>query len=61
MSPTINFRIAMKNKNNNCLLPKLGKIRYITDKSRPDILFATNLLCTKAVEPPDVFVDGTIK
>ena len=61
MSPAINFRTAIKNDNNESLLPILGKIRYVVDKTRPDLLFATNLLCTKAVNPPDVFIQGSVK
>jgi hypothetical protein len=61
MTTAVNFRKADCDETNVSLLPILGKIRYITDKSRPDILFATNLLCTKANNPPNVFVEGTIK
>jgi hypothetical protein len=61
MSPVINFRNAIKNENNESLLPILGKIRYVADKTRPDILYATNLLCTKAVNPPDEFIYATAK
>jgi hypothetical protein len=47
MSPAINFRTAINDKINDSLLPVLGKVRYVVDKTRPDIL------CTKAVDPPN--------
>jgi hypothetical protein len=61
MTPTVNFRVLKKDETNESILPILGKIRYVADKTRPDILFATNLLCTKALNPPIEFMQGTIK
>jgi hypothetical protein len=61
MSPTINYRVLQTNDNNPSLLPATGKIRYCADKSRPDILFAINMISTQTEKPHDEFVGATMK
>ena len=61
MKTNVNFRLLNQNENNISLLPATGKIRYCADKSRPDILFAINLISTQTEKPNDEFVEATIK
>lgn len=46
MSNTINLRIAKPNPENKLLLPITGTLRYLTDRTRPDILVATGSIST---------------
>ena len=41
MLNTMNLRTAEANSNNNSLLPVTGKLRFLADRCRPDILVAT--------------------
>ena len=46
MATSINLRITEPNNNNNSLLPITGKLRYLADRTRPDILEATEEVST---------------
>lgn len=52
MSNTTNLRIAEPNIENESLLPITGKLRYLADRSRPDILVATGEMSTGGAEAP---------
>jgi hypothetical protein len=58
-----NVKKSMLPTNNYCVLqiPATGKIRYCADKSRPDILFAINMISTQTEKPHDEFVGATMK
>lgn len=54
MSTDINLREALPNMNNESLLPTTGKLRYIADRGRPDILQALGDVSTGgSVNPSD--------
>ena len=62
MSDTTNLRIAIPNSDNDSLLPVTGKLRYIADRTRPDILVATGEISTGgATDPSDEHVKTAIK
>ena len=57
MSSTTNLRTAVTNNNNESLLPVCGKLRYLADRCRPDILLATGEISTGgATNPSDLHV-----
>ncbi len=41
MLNTMNLRTAAANNNNSSLLPITGKLRFVADRCRPDVLVAT--------------------
>jgi hypothetical protein len=49
MSSTINLRDELPNPENVSLLPVTGSLRFICDRTRPDILVATGELSTGAI------------
>ena len=54
MSSTTNLREAIPNPNNESLLPITGKLRFLADRTRPDILVALGEVSTGgASEPSD--------
>lgn len=57
MSTTSNLRVAVPNSNNESLLPFTGKLRFLADRTRPDILVALGEVSTGgANEPSDEHV-----
>jgi len=52
MSTTTNLRVAEPNKSNESLLPITGKLRYLADRTRPDILVALGEVSTGGAESP---------
>lgn len=52
MTPSTNLRIAEPNKANNSLLPDTGKLRYLADRTRPDILTALGEVSTGGADQP---------
>ena len=46
MSTTVNLRTAKPNPENESLLPITGTLRYLADRTRPDILVATGCMST---------------
>jgi len=52
MATSTNLRIAEPNINNDSLLPITGKLRYLADRTRPDILVATGEVSTGGAENP---------
>jgi len=52
MSPHYNLRIELPNPNNDSLLPVTGKLRFITDRTRPDILVSVGEISTGGAEHP---------
>jgi hypothetical protein len=52
MANTTNLRVAEPNTNNDSLLPITGKLRYLADRTRPDILVATGEVSTGGAEDP---------
>ena len=62
MSNTMNLRTAIPCSNNNSLLPCTGMLRYLADRTRPDILVATGEISTGgAVDPSDDHIKTAIK
>jgi hypothetical protein len=55
MNNTVNLRKETPNPNNKSLLPVTGKLRYICDRTRPDILVATGEISTGSI-PSDEHV-----
>jgi len=52
MSVSTNLRIAEPNTNNSSLLPDTGKLRYVADRTRPDILVALGEVSGGKVDTP---------
>ena len=52
MSVTTNLRIAQPNNANEPLLPLTGILRYVADRTRPDILVALGEISTGGAESP---------
>jgi len=52
MSTTTNLRVAEPNSDNESLLPVTGKLRYLADRTRPDILVALGEVSTGGAEEP---------
>ena len=52
MSSTTNLRTAIPNGNNESLLPICGKLRYLADRCRPDILVTTGEISTGGANNP---------
>ena len=52
MSPHYNLRNELPNINNDSLLPITGKLRYITDRTRPDLLVSVGEISTGGAEHP---------
>jgi hypothetical protein len=52
MPNQVNLRIEKANPNNNSLLPVTGTLRYLCDRTRPDILLATGEISTGGAEGP---------
>ena len=52
MSPSINLRLEEKNEKNNSLLPIIGKLRFIADRTRPNILVAVGEISTGGADAP---------
>jgi hypothetical protein len=62
MSNTVNLRTAIPCDNNISLLPYTGKLRYLADRTRPDILVATGEISTGgAVDPSNDHIKTVIK
>ena len=57
MADTTNLRTAEPNPNNDSLLPDTGTMRYLADRTRPDILVALGEVSTGAsMHPSDLHV-----
>jgi hypothetical protein len=52
MSVTVNLRTAKPNPENESLLPITGTLRYLADRTRPDILVATGSMSTGGASDP---------
>ena len=52
MSTDVNLRTAVPNPNNPSLLPETGKLRYLADRARPDILAAVGAVSTGGDKNP---------
>ena len=52
MMSTTNLRTAKPNTNNESLLPITGRLRYLADRTRPDILVATGEISTGGAKDP---------
>jgi len=52
MTPSINLRIELPNLDNESLLPVTGKLRYITDRTRPDLLVSLGEISTGGADGP---------
>lgn len=52
MATSTNLRIAEPNDENESLLPDTGKLRYVADRTRPDILVALGEVSTGGAESP---------
>ncbi len=52
MPTTINLRLADSNTANESLLPITGKLRWLADRTRPDILVALGEVSTGGAENP---------
>ena len=52
MSVTVNLRTAKPNPENESLLPITGTLRYLADRTRPDILVATGCMSTGGATNP---------
>ena len=52
MLSTVNLRTAIPNLNNASLLPVTGTLRYLADRTRPDILVATGCIATEGANDP---------
>ncbi|MCP4126492.1 MAG: DDE-type integrase/transposase/recombinase, partial [Gammaproteobacteria bacterium] len=52
MSTTVNLRLADPNTANESLLPITGKLRWLADRTRPDILVALGEVSTGGAEDP---------
>jgi hypothetical protein len=56
MPSSVNLRDEFPNPNNESLLPVTGSLRFICDRTRPDILVATGELSTGAI-PSDLHIE----
>jgi transposase InsO family protein len=62
MCPSYNLRAASPNAANMSLLPVTGKLRYLCDRTRPDILIAAGeIACGGADHPSDLHVRTAAK
>ena len=52
MMSTTNLRTAKPNTNNESLLPITGRLRYLADRTKPDILVATGEISTGGAKDP---------
>ncbi len=52
MSTTTNLRVAESDMDNPSLLPDTGKLRYLADRTRPDILVALGEVSTGGADAP---------
>jgi hypothetical protein len=52
MASNINLRIEPQNSDNESLLPVVGKLRYVADRSRPDILVAVGEVSSNGTPHP---------
>jgi hypothetical protein len=52
MSNTVNLRVAVPNQENENLLAVTGKLRYLADRTRPDILTALGEISTGGTPHP---------
>ena len=52
MSNTVNLRTAQPNSDNESLLPITGTLRYLADRTRPDVLVATGSISTGGATNP---------
>jgi hypothetical protein len=52
MNQSENLRIEPQNPNNESLLPVTGKYRYITDRTRPDLLVSVGEISSNATPNP---------
>lgn len=62
MSATTNLRKSILNLNNQSLISVFGKLRFLADRTRIDILTATGELGSKgATTPSEIHIDTAIK
>ena len=52
MTTSVNLRTAIPNENNESLLPVTGTLRYLADRTRPDVLVATGCMSTGGATNP---------
>jgi hypothetical protein len=57
LNPTLDYRVR-GNSSNPPILEQLGKLRYLSDRTRPDLLFATSILATGATNPSEAHNQG---
>ena len=57
MNPNVNLRVESPNEDNNSLLPVTGKLRYVTDRTRPDLLVSIGEISSGgATDPSDAHI-----
>jgi hypothetical protein len=57
LNPSVDYRVPGSDVNVP-MLAQTGKLRYLADRTRPDLLFPLGILSTSAAKPGDIHLEG---
>lgn len=57
LNPTVDYRVP-GNTNNDSIQEPIGKLRYLADRTKPELLFSVGILASTAAHPSDTHLQG---